>query len=304
MEFGLVLIPILRGAAVAAALAVAPVAMAADGLFARFDAGVLGESGVTLTRTNHGVPTNCDQWLGGHDFDGDGVDDVPLPASGCAPRALPSASNAVDIGGGYLGAVAVGYAVGRLRAEVEYTRQQRGGGTASLVVPGDPKQREFVRRDESARAVRADGIFANIHWDLRPGTWTPYVAAGLGAVLATIDYRATSIRTDDRQALIGLGRNPNASGTVSQAREALQDALPAYQAMVGMRRALRQDRWLNLQLRYTDALRDFTDKGNRWRQLRSHDSTVAPDGAPVRYDIGAQDFGAWSFTIGFGANLR
>lgn len=294
----------LRGWAVLAALAGAPGTVAADGLFVRFDAGLPGDGGVTLTRTNHGVPTNCDQWLEGYDFDGDGMQDVPLPAAECGPRALPAARNSVDVGGGYLGSLAVGYAVGRLRAEVEYARQRRGGARASLVVPGDPKQAEFVRRDEAALAVRTDGIFANVQWDLRPGAWTPYAGAGLGVVIATIDYRATSIRTENRLALIQLGRNPNAAGTVSLAKEALQDTLPAYQVMVGARRALREGRWLNLQLRYADALRDFADKGNRWRQLRSHDSTVAPGGAAVRYDIGAQGFGAWSIAIGVGANLR
>lgn len=284
-----------------AALFALPLAAWADGLFVGVDGGFVGADGVALTRTNHGVPTNCDGWLGGYDLDGDGEDDVPLPPADCAPRALPASPTAIGLDGGFRVAATVGYAAGRLRAALEYARQERRGEVSSLVVPGDPKQQEFVRRDEAADRLRADSLFANASWDLTSaaaGRWTPYVGAGVGVVRATIDYAAISVRTDSRDALIALGRNPNAAGTTSRADARLADTLLGYQLLAGARCRLGPRRALDIRLRYGGFADDFSNRGNRWRRLRDHDSTVAPGGAPVLYDIDAEGFAAWSVSVG------
>ena len=280
---------------------------AADGVYLGVEAGAWAPNNLSLTRTNHGVPTNCDQWLDGHDFDGDGVDDVPLPAGQCAPRALPARANDIDLDAGLLAAASIGLARQRLRMEVEYLHRRQSGATASLVVPGDPKQQEFVRREETADAVRARGLFANLYWAFPAvggGAWTPYVGAGVGVLRVSLDYAATSVRTGDADALIALGRNPNAAGVTSRAAATLSDTLTGWQFMAGTRYRLGDNRSLNLKLRYADVLRDFSVRGNRWRTLRDHESTVAPGGAPVRYDIDADGFGAWSIAAGFEWRLR
>ena len=280
---------------------------AADGVYLSAQAGAWTPNSLSLTRTNHGVPTNCDQWLGGYDFDGDGVDDVPLPAGQCAPRALPASANDIGLDAGLLAGVGLGVARRRLRMEVEYFHRRQSGATASLVVPGDPKQQEFVRREEAADAARVDGLFANLCWAFRPAAgdkWTPYVGAGLGALRVALDYAATSVRTGDANALIALGRNPNAAGTTSRADATLADTLLGAQVMVGARYRLGENRSLNLKLRYADALRDFSAAGSRWNTLRDHASTVAPGGAPVRYDIDAGGLGSWSVSAGLEWRLR
>ena len=280
---------------------------AADGVYFGAELGASVPGGFSLTRTNHGVPTNCDQWLGGHDFDGDGVDDVPLPPGECAPRALPAGANEVDLDAGLLAAASVGVARGRLRVEAEYVHRRQSGGTASLVVPGDPKQREFVRREEGADDVRVDSLFANLYWMFPAasgGKWTPYVGVGVGAMRMSFDYAATSVRTGDAAALIALGRNPNAAGTTSSAMAGLSDTLLGYQVLAGMHYRLGEDRSINLKLRYADALSEFSAGGNRWRALRDHASTVAPGGAPVRYDIAANGLRSWGVSVGFERRLR
>ncbi len=280
---------------------------AADGVYFGAELGASVPGGFALTRTNHGVPTNCDQWLGGHDFDGDGVDDVPLPPGECAPRALPAGANEVDLDAGLLAAASVGVMRGRLRIEAEYVHRRQSGGTASLVVPGDPKQREFVRREEGADDVRVDSLFANLYWMFPPtagGKWTPYVGVGVGAMRVSFDYAATSVRTGDAAALIALGRNPNAAGTTSRALAGLSDTLVGGQVLAGVRYRLGEDRSVNLKLRYADALGEFSAGGNRWRTLRDHASTVAPGGAPVRYDIDADGLRSWGVSVGFEWRLR
>lgn len=280
---------------------------AADGVYVGAELGASVPGGFSLTRTNHGVPTNCDQWLGGYDFDGDGMNDVPLPPGECAPRALPAGANDVDLGAGLLAAASVGLARGRLRVEVEYVHRRQSGGTASLVVPGDPKQREFVRRDEGADNMRTDSLFANLYWMFPAasgGKWTPYVGVGVGAMRVSFDYAATSVRTGDAAALIALGRNPNAAGTTSRAAAGLSDTLLGGQVLGGVRYHLDDDRSINVKLRYADALGDFSARGNRWRALRDHASTVAPGGAPVLYDIDADGLRSWGVSVGFERRLR
>lgn len=269
--------------------------------FVGAEGGLAGAGGVTLTRTNHGVPTNCDQWLDAHDLDGDGMADVPLPAAGCAPRTLPASPNDLDLDFGYRAAVSTGWAFGPVRTALEYSRQARSGATSSLVVPGDPKQQEFVRRDEAADRLRTDSLLANVHWDIpADGRWQPYVGLGLGTTRVALDYAATSERTAERDALIALGRNPNAAGTVSRADATLADTLLGYEVSGGVRYDLDASgrRALDIRLRYGGFFDDFSNTGNRWQRLRDHDSTVAPGGAPVLYDIDAEGFAAWSLSLG------
>lgn len=286
--------------------ALAPLCHAIEGLYVRVELGAGLPSDLSLTRTNHGVPTNCDQWLRGYDFDGDGVDDVPLPPGQCTPRALPANANRIGVDPGYMAGASIGVGRGRWRAELDYSRRRHGGKTASLVVPGDPKQQEFVRREEVADEVRADSLFANLYWEFprRGGRWTPYIGAGLGAKRMGIRYAATSVRTSDADALIAIGRNPDAAGTTSRADAALSDTLYGYQVMTGARLRLDERRSLDLKLRYGDSWEDFAAGGTRWRTLRDHASTVAPGGAPVFYDIAAGGLSAWSVSAGLAWRLR
>ena len=250
-----------------------------------------------------GIPTNCDQWLPEALLNDDTT--VPLPIDQCAPRALPASPNTFDLGAGWLAGVNAGYSMGRLRFEAEYFHRRHGGETLALVVPGDPKQREFAERSESIDHVRGHSVFVNLYHDFRGPrpSWperrvVPFVGAGVGWMRTGIDYAAISLRTSDRDALLDLGRNPNAAGTTSRADAALSDSLPGYQLLAGFDYALTERQALTFKVRYANAFGDFEHLGNSWVSLRDHASTVGPGGAPVRYDIGARNLGLWSVSVG------
>lgn len=302
---------IIRRAAFAAPIAVSLLAAfpAAGQNGAGFYAGV--EFGAALaqslesTRTNVGVYTECDQHLERYTYPGGGKT-VPLPRGECAPRALPGRANAFDIDTGMLAGVSAGYAGGgAFRVEAEYVFRNHGGEKKALVVPGDPKQGEFVERSEEIGKLRAHNLFANVYYDFRgESRFTPYLGVGLGATRAQIEYSATSIRADPEtlEELIGDGTltrtNPHAGGTASRADETMTDWLWSYQLIAGLDYALGAGHALTAKFRYGNALNDFSAGGMAWKPLRNHESTVEPGGAPIHYGIDASGFGFWALSLG------
>ncbi len=296
-----------HGLAVAVLVAVATVvatAAAADeagrGFYFGADLGVSVARSLESTRTNVGIPTNCDQWL---DPIVIGGEQLPLPAERCQPRNLPSSASEFDLGAGVLAGVHIGYTgLGPIRIEAEYFHRWQGGEKVSLFVPGDPKQREFSVRDEEIGGLRADNFFANLYYDfpdLGASAFTPYVGVGVGASRVEMDYSATSIRRGE-EALRALDppRHSGAANKVSHASETLSDWLWGYQLMAGLDYALTERRLLTAKFRYGSALGDFRDDGNAWRSLRGHASTVAPGGAPVHYGISAPLLSFWAVSLG------
>ena len=295
-------------AAVSLALALTFPAAAADGFYWGVDVGASLASDLSSTRTNVGVPTNCDQWLTPSTTLPNGRT-VPLPLSdsdcGGGPRALPARALDFNMDAGLALGLDVGYRRGRTRFELSYFGRSQGGEKRPLVVPGDDKQAEFVERSEEIDQLRSHGLFANLNFDFAsPNTKiTPFLGFGLGATRVGIDYNATSRRNSDRDALLQLNRNPNAAGTTSRADESLSDTLFVYQFIGGVSYALNDKRSLNLKLRYGDAFGEFEDGDNVWKPLRDHESSVGPGGAPIHYDIDATEFGFWSLSVGMTFNL-
>ena len=305
------MIPLLAAAvAVTMPPAATTVAAGQDGsdFYVGVDVGLSLPHDLESTRTNVGIPTNCDQWLPAAQLN-DGTT-VPLPIDQCAPRALQASPSIFDLDAGWLAGATAGYSMGRLRLEGEYFHRRHGGETLSLVVPGDPKQREFVERSESIGSLRGHNVFVNLYHDFRDprAPWTnrraiPFVGAGVGWMRTEIDYAATSIRTSDRNALLDLGRNPNAAGTTSSADATLTNDLAGYQLLAGLDYALTQRHALTFKVRYANTFGDFENVDNPWEPLRDHESTVGPGGAPVRYGIGARNLGFWSVSVGFKIGL-
>ena len=291
------------GLGLAAALAVALPAVGEQSLYWGAELGVSMAGDLSSTRTNVGVPTNCDQWLTPPTRLPDGRT-VPLPLSDpyCGgPRPLPARAVDFSLDRGLLLGVNVGYQRGSLRFEAEYFRRGQEGEKRPLVVPGDDKQAEFVERSEEIGDVQGDNFFANVYYDWATGSsakFTPFVGVGVGAMRFGIDYAATSRRNPDRAALLQLNRNPNAAGTTSSADESLADTVFGYQLLGGAHYALGERRSLVLKVRYGNAFDDFEDDGNRWKPLRGHDSTVGPGGAPIRYGITASELGFWAVSAG------
>lgn len=287
----------------ALALAAPPAAGAAagqtgGGFYVGGDVGVSVARDLESARTNVGVPTNCDQWLAAAVLN-DGTR-LPLPADQCRPRALPARASAFDLGAGWLAGAGAGYDFGPVRVEAEYFHRRQGGETVDLVVPGDDKQPEFTERTETIDQVRGHNFFGNVYYDVPTSSRvTPWVGAGFGVMRTTIDYRATSIRTADRAALLALGRNPNAAGVVSRADDAMTDSLAGYQVIAGFDYAVGARQALAVKFRYGDAFGGFSDGDKAWKPLRNHDSTVGPGGAPIRYGIDADNLGFWSVSVGY-----
>ena len=276
---------------------------ARQGFYVGADIGVSIPNDLDSTRTNNGISTNCDQWLG-EDTLNDGTM-VPLPLEHCSPGALPSRPNSFDLGTGFLAGVNLGYAVHDFRLEAEYFRREQSGERLALNVPGDPKQAEFVERSEKISDFRADNFFANVYYDFRhmlSARVTPYLGVGLGIMRVQMDYSGASIRTNNQETLHVLGRNRNAAGLASLADEVLSDTLFGYQWIAGLDYAWSERFSVGLKFRYGDSFSDFKDGDNAWKLLRGHDSTVGPTTAtganlPVRYAIRADDLNFWGISL-------
>ena len=280
-------------------LVLAVPATAASGLYFGVDLGVAMAENVESTRINMGIPTNCDQWLGRATLN-DGTS-VPLPLEQCQPRELPASPNSFDLDAGWLFGVNAGYAFGNWRLEAEWFHRRHSGEHLPLVVPGDSKQVEFTERSEEIDEMRGNNLFANLHYDvggLDSAKLTPFVGVGLGLMRTEMDYRGVSIRNSDPQALLSLGRNPNAAGLTSRADEKMKDNLFGFQFIAGLDYALSERRALTVKFRYANVFDDFGNHDNEWKPLRDHESTVAPGGAPVRYGINAEDLGFWTLSVG------
>lgn len=262
------------------------------------EAGLALPVALESTRTNTGVPTNCDQWLATNTLPDGTV--VPLPAAECQPRALPGAPVAFDLASGGLVAVAAGLRRDRLRLEAEYFYRRQGGERRPLLVPNDPKQQEFVERSEAVDDVAAHNVFANAYYDfgsIGRSRLMPYVGVGIGAMRTNADYQATSIR-GSREALLALGRNPDAAGKRSLADAALTDVLVGYQLVAGVDYPLDERRTLTVKVRYGGAFGEFEHGDHAWQPLRGHESTVAPGGMPIRYAIAMDDVRFWAVAVG------
>ena len=274
------------------------------GFYFGTDIGVSLPGDLESTRKNIGIPTNCDQWLEEFTFD-DGTK-VPYPVEQCDPRALPGSPNRFDLGAGLLAGANLGYALHNFRVEAEYFHRTQSGEHLPLIVLGDQKQQEFVERSEKISDFRANSFFANLYYDFhntRLPKVIPFFGIGFGLMHTTIDYSAASIRTNDRNELIRLGRNPNASGTASLANEVLSDSLLGYQLVAGLDYPLSKRFYAGIKLRYGNAFDDFEDGDNEWKPLRGHGSTVGPPGEPggdlpVRYEITADDLNFWGISLG------
>lgn len=221
------------------------------GFYFGMQAGVSLPGEYESTRTNYGIPTNCDQWLPGETLN-DGTP-VPLPLSQCAPHLFPGSPNGFELGEGILAGVQAGYVLRALRIEVEFYRRGQSGAFLPMVIPGDAKQVEFVERSEKISDFRTDNLFANLFYDFRgmlsPNA-TPYLGVGAGLARQKLFYSAVSVRTNDRERMWQLGRNSHAAGLASLTDVGLSDRIFSYQFLAGVDYAVDERFSAGLKLRY------------------------------------------------------
>lgn len=285
--------------AAAALVGSAGAAGAQNGFYLGADLGIGGARPLESTRTNHGVSTNCDQWLPSATLP-DGTA-VPLPLEQCAPQALPaSPSRFTFVEAAGVGGLHAGYAYGRIRFEGEFLRRAITGEQLDLVVPGDPKQAEFTQRTEEIGELQGDLFFANLVLDAsgRSARFRPHFGAGFGAMWMEMEYTGISVRTADREVLLSLGRNPNAAGLRSVGEATVRDRLWGWQALAGLDFAVTDRVAVTARFRYLAAFGTFEAPGNSWNPLRGHESSVGPGGEAITYDLGAEGFGLWAATAG------
>ncbi len=279
-----------------------------QGFYFGMQAGVSWPGEYESTRTNNGIPTNCDQWLPGETLN-DGTM-VPLPLSQCAPRVFPASPNIFDLGKGILAGVQAGYGLKALRIEAEYFRRGQAGALLPLIVPGDEKQAEFVERSEQISDFRADHFFANLYYDfsgMPSPKAIPYLGVGVGLARQQMFYSAASIRTNDRERMRQLGRNSHAAGLASLADDTLSDRMYAFQFLAGVDYAVGDLFSAGLKLRYGRS-GEFLDGENQWRLLRGHESTVGPTSGtgydmPVQYEIKGGSSHFWGVSLGLRYHL-
>ena len=279
-----------------------------QGFYFGMQAGVSWSGEYESTRTNNGIPTNCDQWLPGETLN-DGTM-VPLPLSQCAPRVFPASPNIFDLGKGILAGIQAGYGLKALRIEAEYFRRGQNGALLPLIVPGDEKQAEFVERSEQISDFKTDHFFANLYYDfsgMPSPKAIPYLGVGVGLARQQMFYSAASIRTNDRERMRQLGRNSHAASLASLADDTLSDRMYAFQFLAGVDYAVGDLLSAGLKLRYGRS-GEFLDGENQWRLLRGHESTVGPTSGtgydmPVQYEIKGGGSHFWGVSLGLRYHL-
>ena len=87
-----------------------------------------------------------------------------------------------------------------------------------------------------------------------------------------------------------------AAGTVSRGSETFEDSSFGYPFLIGVDYWLVEHFSLGMKLRYAEFDR-IKDDRHEWDLLRSHESTVAPGGDSVTYEIESNDLRFWGASL-------
>ena len=256
------------------------------GFYGSLDLGIAIPEDVETLASDSDVPTNCDQHFSPITVKGIQLP-LPLSDSNCA-RGQDIWQNVFDLENGILGGVSFGYAWQGFRGEAEYFHRGHSGEYSPLEIQSGGKDDEFVVAGERISDLRAHHFFANLYYDFQRLLWPrviPYVGAGVGAARVKMNYSGKFQRNADQSVISGLGRHPEAAGTLTFSEAELSDTLWAWQWMVGLDYALTERFSVGAKGRYAAVFGgDFKD-GHLWDRLRSHASTIGPNGDTVAYDV-------------------
>lgn len=269
-----------------------------NGFYVGLEAGISKARNFRLAQFAVNHPTRCDTLLYSDPSD--------APTDGaCADNSSAAlVENKFAPGAGFVGAAAVGYALGNLRFEAEYLNR-RQGPRSKLVSLGsggnDPlatKRNEWSEVDppsESVSDFNAQHFFLNAYYDFRNDSpWTPYLGGGAGFGLIDMRYRARFTRKTD------LGTEEwqqSASGTTSIVDTKLRGTPFGFQAIGGVDYDLTEHTSVGVKVRWT-RFRGFKDNGKLWRTLRSHAPVRADGATPFTSDFDLGAASNWAFTVG------
>ena len=206
--------------------------LAGDGVYLGMDLGVSLAPGPDTATLDNDYPTICDEFIN------PGDQDVSTCPSG------ESWTNAFDGGVGVLSGVAMGYRYGNYRFEGEYFyRGTSYNRESEPVFSGATLLKDSQEISESVEAigdVLSHNFFANLYYDFTSDSkWTPYLGAGVGLALVSVDYSNRFTRSSDPVNIKTFGdtvndRNRRLAGTTTVASDRLSDTLFGWQAMAGV----------------------------------------------------------------------
>ena len=218
--------------------------------------------------------------------------------------------------------VALGYRLGSFRVEGEYfyrgTTYDDTIDNVQLLPSGEPfqggKEGELSYTEAGVDDVLSHNFFANLYYDYRSDSkFTPYVGFGVGVAQVSLDFFNRWTRNyDDRDIptftndkdIEGISEaeledrellNQRVAGTTTIGRAKLSDTLFGYQAIAGVDYRVSEPVTIGLKFQWAD-FGEFED-GEEWDQLRSHESTVRPGGARVRYTAMTEDIQFWGVSL-------
>ena len=293
---------------------------AKDGFYMGMDLGIAVAPGMDMESWDNDVPTQCDGFINN---DGSGNDLVP-PRRDCTQSSRDDFSwiQQFDGGTGLLAGVALGYRLGSFRVEGEYfyrgTTYDDTIDNVQLLPSGEPfqggKEGELSYTEAGVDDVLSHNFFANLYYDYRSDSkFTPYVGFGVGVGQASLDFFNRWTRNyDDRDIptftndkdIEGISEaeledrellNQRVAGTTTIGRAKLSDTLFGYQAIAGVDYRVSEPVTIGLKFQWAD-FGEFED-GEEWDQLRSHESTVRPGGARVRYTAMTEDIQFWGVSL-------
>ena len=249
------------------------------------------------------TPTNCDVFLVGDRAD----------TTDCS--IADSWMDAFKPGKGLLAEGSVGYGWKNWRVEGAFARRVQPGSLGDTsgyqdLTPGASKAAEFVESWQGMKNISSSSVWANLFYDFNKGLIgktkiRPFVGAGIGVTSLSMDYSAAWHRNPRPEALIALGKIPEAAGTLSAIKsETLNDKSFTAQVIVGLDIPLSERVSIGAQARYSRLLNDFFQEVAEYDVLRSHQSKRTPNGESVGYTVGVPEFNNFDVTVNLKISLN
>ena len=277
------------------------------GFYVAFEAGLADASTLEAAISGTDHATRCDVLL----YADPAL--APTGDSACSgPGSALQVTSPFDLGSGFTGGLSIGYDLGRLRVEVEYTAQHHDGGTNYfLSETGDPtfdnKMSEWSPADPPSVTVSdfdSSDLFVNAYWDFDNATsWTPFVGMGVGRTRASLRYSARLLRKTIAQGyqdidppLTLADRPAAAAGSLSLFDSEFSDTLSGYQVLAGLEHALGDSASFTIKARWTRF--DELSGSDLWKVVRSHEPVQADGTTPFTSVLGVNGIGYVGVSVG------
>ena len=301
----------------AAALLLAPAGAQAqgdgNGFYLSTNAGLTSAFGADVRIFGYNHPTRCDVLLYANPAD------APSDAMCTAPlESNPWGGFEFDRNGGSAWALALGYAAGGLRFEVELLRRNQTGaptdfrpGNDAALLGKNSEWSALTPPNADIYNFRSTQVFANVYLAVRNASaWTPYVGGGAGLAKLNFGYyqafHRKSLDEGYLEAFGGSRSNPGAApewqraaaGTLSMMDAPVGETAFGYQLLAGVDRALSERTTLGLKARWTGF--GTPSATIPWALIRSHKPVHADGRTPFDFDF---EFGRLGY-VGLSAEMR